>query len=119
MLYCIHWNENPVAFALDEKSLEDKCYSYWMRYLVALSDSIDGQLLFEQANLNMFRQLWLDKRTSIKCLRASKRFISHQSMIEKITNWLVSIPTNSSLLNYEIHEIDLLGNFPESFVSLD
>ena len=28
-------------------------------------------------------------------------------MIEKITNWLVSIPINSSVLNYEIHEIDL------------
>ena len=91
VLYCIHWNENLVAFALDEKSLEDRCYSYWVRYLVALSDSIDGELLFEQANLNMFRQLWLDKRTSIKCLRASKRFIPHQSMIEKITNWLAEL----------------------------
>jgi hypothetical protein len=104
------------AFALDEKSLEDRCASYWEKYLVALADSIDGQLLFEKANLNVFRQCWIDGHFSIKCLRRSKRFISNQSIIEKIVSWLASIPSCSSVPAYEIDEIQLLEDFPESFV---
>ncbi|CAF3245129.1 unnamed protein product [Rotaria socialis] len=118
VLYCLHWNENFFAFALDEKSLEDRCHSYWEKYLAALADSIDGELLFEKANLNVFRQIWIDKQFSIKCLRTSKRFIPHQSIIEKIVGWMASIPSRSSVPVYEIDEIQLLKDFPESFDSI-
>jgi hypothetical protein len=116
VLFCLNWNVNMFAFALDEKSLEDRCASYWEKYLVALADSIDGQLLFEKANLNVFRQCWIDGHFSIKCLRRSKRFISNQSIIEKVVSWLASIPSCSSVPAYEIDEIQLLEDFPESFV---
>ena len=118
VLYCLNWNENFFAFALDEKSLEDRCLSYWEKYLAALADSIDGELLFEKANLNVFRQIWIDKQYSIKCLRTSKRFIPHQSIIEKIIGWMASIPSRSSVPVYEIDEIQLLEDFPESFISI-
>jgi len=117
-LYCLNWNENFFAFALDEKSLEDRCSSYWEKYLVALADSIDGDLLFEKANLNVFRQIWIEKQFTIKCLRTSKRFIPHRSIVDKIVSWLASVPSRSSIPVYEIDEIQFLEDFPESFVSL-
>ena len=118
VLFLLHWNENFFAFALDEKSLEDRCSSYWEKYLIALADSIDGELLFEKTNMNVFRQIWIDRQVPIKCLRTSKRFISHCSIIEKIVGWLSSVPSRSSVPVYEIDEIQLLEDFPESFFSL-
>jgi hypothetical protein len=116
VMYCLNWSENFFAFALDEKSLEDRCSSYWKKYLIALVDSTDGELLFEKANLNVFRQSWVERQYSIKCLRRSKRFIPHQSIIEKIVCWLASIPSLCSIPFYEIDEIQLLEDFSESFV---
>ena len=116
VLRCLCWKETFFSFALDEKSLEDRCSSYWNKYLCALADSSDGELLFEKANINTFRQSWLKKDFPIKCLRRSKRFIPHQSIIEKVLCWLTSVPSRSSVPWYEIDEIQLLEDFPESFV---
>ena len=41
---------------MDEKSLEERCSLYWNKYLAALADSIDGELILEKANLNEFRK---------------------------------------------------------------
>lgn len=117
ILYCLNWNENFFAFALDEKSLEDRCYVYWEKYLAALADSIDGELLGEKASLNVFRQCWIEKEFSIKCLRTSKRFVPYNSVLEKIIDWMASVPSRSSVIAYEIDEIQLLENFPESFAT--
>ncbi|CAF4025281.1 unnamed protein product [Adineta steineri] len=51
VLYCLEWNEIFFSYVLDELSLEDRCSAYWNRYLIALSDSTDGNLLVEKANL--------------------------------------------------------------------
>ncbi len=84
--------------------------------MIALADSTDGELLFDKANLNVFRQCWIERQSSIKCLRMSKRFIPHQSIIEKIVSWLASIPSRSSVPIYEIDEIQLLEDLSESFI---
>ena len=56
VMFSSHWNENFFAYAMDEKSLEERCSLYWDKYLVALADSIDGELILEKANLNEFRK---------------------------------------------------------------
>jgi hypothetical protein len=83
---------------------------------VALADSIDGELLFEKANMNEFRKSWIDSEYSIKCLTRSKRFIDNKSIIEKVVRWLASVPEGSSVPFYDIDEIELLRNFRESFL---
>ena len=118
VLYCLNWNENFFAFALDEKLLEDRCYSYWEKYLLALADLLDGELLFEKANLNLFRQIWIEKKSSVKCMRTSKRFIPYHSFIEKIVSWMASVPFYSSIPVYAIEEIETLRDFLETFVSI-
>jgi hypothetical protein len=64
-MFCLQWNEDFFAFALEEKSLGDRCAAaaaeYWERYLIALADSKDGRLLFEKANLNVLRESWINK----------------------------------------------------------
>jgi hypothetical protein len=103
------------SYILDEISLEDRCSLYWNRYLRALSDSIDGNLIFEKANLTEFRKSWLDKEFSIIGLRRSKRFVPHKLILEKVLAWLSSVASNSSIPQYEVSEIDLLQLFPDSF----
>jgi hypothetical protein len=46
--------------------LEDRCLKYWDKYFVALADTTDGELIFEEANLNALREGWLRKEYSIK-----------------------------------------------------
>ncbi len=83
---------------------------------MAFADSTDGKLLVEKANLNEYRKSWLDRKYSIKCLRKSKRYVDNKSMIEKIAKWLASVPAGSSVPSYDIRDIELLSNFPESFL---
>ncbi|CAF4125459.1 unnamed protein product [Adineta steineri] len=115
VLYCLEWNDIFFSYVLDELSLEDRCSAYWNRYLIALSASTDGNLLFEKANLCEFRKSWLDKEFSIRCLRKSKRFVPNHSILEKVVTWLSSIPMNSSVPHFEMQDIELLENFPDSF----
>jgi hypothetical protein len=116
VLFCLQWNECMFAFAFDEKSLEDRCTKFWERYLAALADSIDGKLLLEKANINFFRQEWIEGEISIMCLRKSKRFVAYHSIIKRVVGWLSSIPDNSSVPEFMMDEIQLLEDFSESFV---
>jgi hypothetical protein len=104
------------AYLFDEISLDDRCYRYWNRYLVALADSIDGELVFEQASLNCLRQSWVKREFSIKGLRVSKRFIENVSVFERCMKWISSHSSFSSILEYDMEEIHLLRLFPESFL---
>jgi hypothetical protein len=115
-MFCLHWNENFFAYAVDEISLEDRCSRYWNRYLVALADSIDGELLFEKSNLNEFRKAWQLGECTVKGLRKSKRFVEHISVLEKVVNWIASTPSSSSTPYYEMDEVLTLINFPDTFV---
>ncbi len=49
VVFGLQWNENFFAYAFDEISLEDRCSRYLNRYLVALTDSINGELLLEKS----------------------------------------------------------------------
>jgi hypothetical protein len=115
VLSCLHFNNDFVAYALDEKTLEDRCKVYWEKYFVALSDTTDGSLIFEVANTNFFREEWLQKRFPVKGVHRTKRFINHTSLIEKCASWCTSIPLNESTINYDIDEIRTLVDFPETF----
>ena len=56
-LYAVlEWNKYFISYVLDEISLEDRCFSYWNRFLKALSNSTDGNLIFEKANLAEIRK---------------------------------------------------------------
>ena len=115
VIFSSHWNENLFAYAIDEKSLEERCSLYWDKYLVALADSIDGELILEKANLNKFRKAWLHGELSLQGLRCSKRFIECTSILEKALSLLRSVPFSSSLPYFEMEEVQLLQDFPETF----
>ncbi len=65
------------AFVYNERALDDLCYAYWLKYLKALSRSRDGYLLLEQSTLNTYRSIWKKGNLRIRCLRRSKRFVTH------------------------------------------
>jgi len=49
-------------------------------------------------------------------MRKNKRFIPHQSVIQKILNWISSVPSNSSISEIDFNYLEKLQVFPESFV---
>jgi hypothetical protein len=67
--YCASWNDELVAFAFDERSLRDRCVAFWEKFLIHIADIEDGQLLFEGANLNFWRDLWLKREITIRGIR--------------------------------------------------
>lgn len=115
VLFCLHWNDSLFSFALDEKMLVDRCARYWNNFFISLSDSTDGNLLFEKANLTEFRKFWMDREFIIRCLRKSKRFVDHRSILERAISWVSSIPDQSSVPFYEIEELSLLEDFASTF----
>ncbi|CAF2036101.1 unnamed protein product [Rotaria magnacalcarata] len=115
IFHCLHWSDSFFAYVFDEVSLDDRCCNYWERYLAALSDSVDGELLIEQANLNQWRKAWLQKELSIKGLYRSKRYVQHRSVLEKCVQWCSSNRSSYSIIDYDIRDIDLLGEFPDNF----
>ena len=54
----LEWSDSLYSFVLNEISLEDRVSKYWEKYLKALSQSVDGYLLIEQANRNVYRNMW-------------------------------------------------------------
>ena len=86
-LFCLHWNDILFSFALDEKMLIDRCASYWNNFLIF----------------------------AINCLRKSKHYVEHASIIEKVISWLSSVPEQSSNIFYEIDELSLLEDFAITF----
>ncbi len=95
--------------------LINRCTIYWNNFSISPSDSTDGNLLFEKANLTEFRKCWLDKEFTISCLRKSKRFVDHRSILEKAISWVSSVPDQSSVPFYEMDELSLLEDFAITF----
>ncbi|CAF1536739.1 unnamed protein product, partial [Didymodactylos carnosus] len=50
--HCLQWGDLYFSYTYAEKSLDDHCYNYWLKYLNALSQSNDGHLLDEQSVTN-------------------------------------------------------------------
>ena len=115
-MFCLEWSDGIFSFVFDEISLQDRCGRYWNKYLIALADSTDGELLFENASLNMFRKAWVDREVAIKGLRISKRFVENSSILEKCVKWTSAQPSGDSIPHFEMEEIELLQFFPESFL---
>ena len=116
--FCLGWSDEFFAYVFDEISLTDRCAKYWNKYLVALADSVDGELLFERASLNVLRQSWVQKEYAIRGLRVSKRFVENVSVLEKCVRWIVANSSRASIPQYAMEEIVLLQHFPESFLFL-
>jgi len=115
-LFLLEWNNFLISFLLNESSLEDRCASYWNRFFISLADNIDGTLLYEKTNFALFRESWLNGDYPISCLRKNKRFIHHESVIQKVLNWLSLVPSNSSIPEIDFNDLEKLQLFPESFV---
>ena len=114
--FCLGWSDYFFAHVFDELSLEDRCARYWSKYLVSLADSVDGEMLFEWAYLNEFRHSWAQREFSIRCLRVSKRYVENISILEKCVKWTSANSPIVSTPHYEMEEIELLQNFPDSFL---
>jgi hypothetical protein len=112
----LEWSDSFYAFALNEISLEDRVFRYWENYQKALSNSTDGYLLIERANWNVYRNGWIDKEYSIKCLRKSKRFKENSSVLVKSTSWCANNATTNSIPIFSEEEILSLSLFPETFL---
>jgi hypothetical protein len=109
------WNDIVFAAIYNELSLENLCWNYWSRYRKALAGSTDGFILFEQASLNLYRKLWLDKDIVIKHLRRSKRFVHFDTCIEKCLKWVESGGSNSIPM-IDVRDLEILATFPETFL---
>ena len=110
-----HWRNNPFSYMYSELKLEDRRLKYWNKYLVALSDSIDGKIIFEQANFNVFREAWLRNENSISGVYRSKRYVNHTSLLAKCLSWCSGLTSNESSINYDLEEIITLVSFPATF----
>ncbi|MCC7515655.1 MAG: hypothetical protein IT212_13275, partial [Bacteroidia bacterium] len=84
--------------------------------LEALSDTKDGELLIEQTNLNSFRSLWLQSLYPIKGIHRSKRFVEHVSILEICLQWTTFNQYQTSVINFDMSEIQTLESFPETFL---
>ena len=116
IFHCSEWDDLFFCFVHDEASLSDNCAKYWQRYLVHLADSIDGTLLLEKAVLNEWREAWVNREFTTKCLRTSKRFIHNESMLAKILSWTANQSSLHSVPLFEMEEVDTLSEFPDSFL---
>ena len=111
----LKWSDSFFSFLANEPSLDDQCRKYWDKYLVALSESIDGELLLEHCNRNIFRENWVKKQFPITGIFHSKRYIEHTPLLERIIKWCSSIPHDESIPNYDIDEIMLVAEFSNTF----
>ena len=112
---CLQWSDNFFSFATNEISLEDRCLKYWNKYFLALAGTTDGELLLEEANLNVFRATWIQNESRIKGISKSKRFVEYTSLLEKCLYWCANVPPYDSIPNYNLEEIMVLADFPETF----
>lgn len=115
-LKCSQWNNTLFAYAFDERSLDDSCYSYWVKYLKSLDGSLDGFLLIEQMFLNEHRRAWQEEKHRVRCLHRSIRFVKHTDALSKALDWMSNHGSSDSIgiINYE--DVRCLAEFPESFL---
>jgi hypothetical protein len=99
----------------NEQHLEYHCSRYWTRYRKAIAGTTDEIILFEQASLNLYRKLWLEKEIIVKHLRRSKRFVPFETSIAKCLRGSEIHPPCIAVLLDDV-DINLLREFPESFL---
>ena len=60
ILFRQHWFDHLFFYFYNEISLEERGRKYWDKYITDLTESIDGELILEQANLNVSRETCLE-----------------------------------------------------------
>ena len=114
--WCQCWNDITFAALFRERTLDDRCYAYWEKYMDKLTKHRDGYLLLEQSDANSHRSRWLEGGTRIACMYRSKRFVPHTDPLAKALFWMVLHGTSNSVI--ELSEDDLRSLTPFSRVLL-
>ena len=112
---CMHLTDANFLFESNEITLERRCRKYWDKYLEALAENEDGELLIREAALNIHRESWLDVEYTIQGLHRSKRLVKYTPILVRILRWCAGIPIDDSGPNYDIEEFLSLALFPETF----
>ena len=112
---CQYWQDNFFMAYHGERSLHDRCYSYWEKYLKKLSKLRDGYLLIEQLEVNRHRSRWRDGKLRIQCLYRSKRFVQYMDPLSKALSWLAHHGTANSIIEIPVEDLVTFKLFPESF----
>jgi hypothetical protein len=99
----------------NEKSLEDRCFGYWQKYMKSLSKSEDGKLLLEQSQLNSHRSRWRDGLQWINCLYRSKRYVPRIDVLGQALRWMEMHGTADSVVDFIDEELLCFALFPETF----
>lgn len=116
ILKCPRWSDLIFAYAYDERSLDDACYRYWVKYLKKLDGTLDGALLLEQLHLNGHRQAWQEGDNPIRCLNRSKRFVPHRNVLSRALEWMCNHGSSDSIAMITNDEVRCLAEHPESFL---
>ena len=85
------------ADAYDKRSLDDRCFAYWTKFLKRLAKSLDGYLLLEQSCQNANRVEWQEGKRPIRVLYRSKRFVPHVDVFGRILEWLAGHGSSDSV----------------------
>ena len=109
------WSDELFEFVYYEVPLVNRCARYWNKYFKALAVSKDGELLLEQLILNQHRSEWLEGNIKVHGLRRSKRFINHETILEKCWSWHDENPLTDTITQFSLDDIELLKEFPETF----
>jgi hypothetical protein len=115
VLRCNYWEDFFFASAYDERTLGDRCYTYWEKYCKTLTKSLDGRQLVEQSLLNAHRTRWQEGDSRIRSLRRSKRFVPHLDVFALATRWMAWHGTGDSVVSLDKKEFLCFAEYPESF----
>ena len=118
VLNCQRWPDEFFEFLFKEPPLVNRCTRYWNKYLQALPNSKDGELLLEPTILSIYRREWLGGDQRINSMRTSKRFMDHVTVLEKVWAWHDDNPLLDTIVQYEDDDIELLQEFTETFSRL-
>ena len=86
--------------SLTKTSFEDRYSTFRKKFFNALSNSTDGNLIVEKANLAEIRKSQL------------------KQILKKVLTCLSSVSSDSSIPHYKIYQINKLQFFPNSFFTL-
>lgn len=112
---CHFWEDNMFMTFFAERSLHDRCHSYWLKFLKKLAIHRDGYLLIEQMEVNEHRDRWLLGERRIQSLRRSKRFVPYLDTLGKAFRWIGDHGTSNSVIVVHDDDYAAFSLFPETF----
>jgi hypothetical protein len=115
MYRCQFWEDWFFSSWYNEKSLEDRCFTYWQKYMKSLSNSKDGELLLEQSQLNSHRSRWRDGLQRIKWIYRSRRYVPRIDVLGQALRWMEMHGTADSVVDFIDEELWCFAFFPETF----